>query len=137
MRQTVRLNAKKSTGAARVGDLSEHKALNNAAKKWIKRLELGAPVWQSITIFYANPGEIPGCVGHCDFSAEHRSAEILILHPDYLGDHTKDTGQTVEHILVHELLHLVIDGHKATNTKYDPQHEAAINLLARVLVKRV
>lgn len=135
MRQTLRLNAKKSTSAPRVGSPQEHKQLHAAAKKWIKKLELGAPVWQSISLFFASPEELPGCVGHCDFSTEHRSAEILVLHPELLEPHTKETGQTWEHILVHELLHLVLDGHKPAG-KYDAQHEAAINLLARVLLKK-
>ena len=134
MRQTLRLNAKKSSGARRIGTTEEHKALGQLAKKWIRRLELEAPAWRNITVFYAEPDEIPNCVGFCAFTPEHQTAEILILHPDYLRDHTKETGQTVEHIVVHELLHLVLDGHKPAG-KDDPQHEQAINCLARVLLK--
>ena len=134
MRQTLRLNAKKSSGATRIGSAEEHKALGQIARRWIRCLELDQPVWRSITIFYAEPDEIPGCVGYCSFTPEHQSAEILILHPDYLQDHTKETGQTVEHIVVHELLHLVLDGHKSTG-KSDSRHEQAINCLARALLK--
>lgn len=42
----------------------------------------------------------------------------------------------IEETLIHELLHLKLEGHKVLTRgyKYDPLYERALNVLARVLV---
>jgi hypothetical protein len=65
------------------------------------------------------------CQGLNYFSVEELTSEIL-LHPE-----------TDESTLVHELLHLVFDGHKSKLGKYDPLHERALNRTAAALMELV
>jgi hypothetical protein len=93
------------------------------------------PFWQQvlnlkewkITVRFGSDEEMssPGhpCQGLNYFSVEELSSEIL-LHPE-----------TDESTLVHELLHLVFDGHKHKLGKYDPLHERALNRTAAALME--
>lgn len=39
----------------------------------------------------------------------------------------------IEQTIIHELLHLLLEGHKTKQRKYDPHYECALNILSRNL----
>jgi len=72
-------------------------------------------------------------LGVAYWTPEYKTAVIKILDPEKLEEDNTD----VERTLVHELLHIMLQGHRTMDevTKvYDPTFEAALNVLADVLV---
>lgn len=98
----------------------------------IRQIRRLLPFWQDvlnlrewkITIRYGTAEEMSDNVGLNYISVEE--LESLIL----LSRHQED----VEETLVHELLHLVYDGHKPQDWRYDAMHERALNRTAKALV---
>lgn len=68
--------------------------------------------------------------GFNDFFTEGRKSKIIL--------NRRDADDEIEETIVHELLHLMIDGHKGKDKvvgrHYDPMHELALNRLAKVFV---
>lgn len=96
------------------------------------------PFWQEvlnllewkITIRWATAKESVECVGLNYFSVEEQKSAVAIARncPKNMQEET----------LVHELLHLVFDGHTPTDPdKYDPLHERALNKTAAALIRLV
>lgn len=88
-------------------------------KYWQRRL--GLREW-SITVEIVSKTNMPKVLGTCRWSTEETSA-LIELRED-----------ADESTLVHELLHLVIDGHKVYK-RYSPPTERAINRIAAALLK--
>lgn len=101
--------------------LSEAAILKRRLKQWQKLFGLDS--WK-ITLEIQPAEKMSDALGQNFFSPEHETSDIYMR----VGE-----GEAT---LVHELLHLVIDGHKGQE-KYSPMHERAINKLAAVLVQLV
>jgi hypothetical protein len=102
--------------------------LSAICRRWRKRFPLLQP-WR-IRVRFARAAAMKGSVGLCSFMPEYQAAEILILHPDDRGPSDPD----IEADVVHELLHVVIQGHKGPQ-KYDPAFELGINSMTDALCK--
>jgi len=63
---------------------------------------------------------------------EWKEAEILFRREAQL----KKTGRSIDHFIVHELLHIVLEGHKTVIEEYDPLYEAAINNIASLIIAK-
>jgi hypothetical protein len=103
--------------------------LSRLCAKWKKRL--GLVTWKT-RVRFVRFGNMAGELGRVEFYPEMMRAEISILHPD---DRTAKPDERYPELdLVHELLHLLIDGHKGPD-KYSIAHERAINAIAEALWK--
>jgi len=93
---------------------------------WVQVLNLSE--WK-ITARWGTKSEMDGddAVGLNFYSVEELVSTILL-------DRSQPADE-YEHTLVHELLHLVFDGHKPPGGKYDPLHERALNKTATALIK--
>lgn len=97
----------------------------------IRQIRRLIPFWQEvlnlrewkITIRFGTDEEMVDSLGLNYYSVEELQSTILIARGE--GEET----------VVHELLHLVLDGHKTYDGMYDPMHERSINRLAAALVK--
>lgn len=69
------------------------------------------------------------CSAICDIKPEYQTATIY-LDKTHFGDE-------LEADLIHELLHVLVDGHKPQSGDYDPMHERAINKLQAAISKLV
>lgn len=81
---------------------------------------------------YKNHEELGENIGRVEWEPEYRKAFIYLLRPE---DRTEREMAAIEEDLVHELLHIVFQGHKSYK-KYNPQHERSINQVTGALVKR-
>jgi hypothetical protein len=68
------------------------------------------------------------CAGQAVYSPEYGIADIYILAQ---GDREED-DQEIELDVIHELLHILIEGHRGA-APYDARFERALNILAREL----
>ena len=105
--------------------------LNALTKLWQKRLELGH--WKIKVLFQSEHemGENAGCVR---YMPEHSQAEICILRPE-----DREEGghhDSIEEDLIHELLHITINGHKTLeDLQYDACFERGLNIIAKALAE--
>ncbi len=107
-------------------------ALRKSAVEW--RDKLGLSEW-TIHVAWGNPvdgdpdlekGEMSrGCVGNTWWHTEESRA-VIVLH----------RGQGLD-TLIHEMLHIRIEGHRAYPLKYDPLYERAINCITAALMRKV
>lgn len=95
--------------------------LTKRANYWCQLL--GVDDKWNIGIEIGHVGEMEGCRGMNIISPEYQACKIMIA-----------PGEP-EETLVHEILHIILDGHKADRDEYDPMHERAINKMASALVK--
>lgn len=105
--------------------------LNRLVNKWRKKLRLGAPLWEEIKFEFKPDSEMEDHLGWCDWSRETGKAWGAVLDPQ---DLIARDGGSVESIVVHELLHILLQGHMYKQPKYDPDFERALNVLTSVLV---
>jgi len=93
------------------------------------------PFWQqalklqdwTITIRWATAKESVECMGLNYFSVEEQESVVAISR--------KCSPSEREETVVHELLHLLFDGHTPVDPdKYDPLHERALNQTAKALM---
>lgn len=88
---------------------------------------LGIPEWkEKLVVRWGAKKEMPDVDGLNFIEPEFVESEILLW--------PRRSDEEIEHTIVHELLHLVVDGHKVPDTKYDPMHERALNRLATTLI---
>lgn len=88
------------------------------------------PIWTSllnindwtIQVRWGTDEEMEGVVGLNFFSPEELQSEILLARGE--GEET----------LIHELLHLVFDGDRKLDGRYDQLHERALNRTAKALL---
>ena len=117
--------------------LSLNQRLQRLSRKWIKKLKLQN--FQKIDIRLYSKEQMDGSLGLAHWSPEYGQAQVLILDPMENEDVTADEFEEfMEVTLVHELLHIRLDGHKtmeSVTANYDPAYEAAINILSDLLVK--
>ena len=105
--------------------------LRKAAAHW--REVLGLSEW-TLYVCYGKPvdgqadlakGEISAdCEGQAMWHTESPHAIIALRR-----------GQATEETVVHELLHIRLEGHRPAPIKYDPLYERALNLIAAALLK--
>lgn len=106
--------------------LSKFKAL---AAKWQKRLNLSD--WE-IHFHFIPEIEFPqaGAVGLAEWQPEYKIAKVWVS-----SDRPDDE---VVHSLVHELEHIVLEGHKnlPKNYRSDPMYERGLNSIADALLAK-
>lgn len=107
--------------------------LGRLAKKWIKKLRLDPPAWKEIRVSFAGLDKMEDAMGLCEWSTEHRTAQIHILEPEL---HEEYGRGTIEQTLVHELLHLVLQGYMTKQPEEDSNFEYGLNLLSEVLAPK-
>lgn len=99
--------------------------------KWKHRLGLGA--WRIKLEWLGSPES--SCHGHNEFDALHRTSVIRINRPGKL-----DPNVTVEYVIVHELLHLVLFElelvEKANKKQKEITLERVVNQLTNALIER-
>ncbi len=106
--------------------------LRKAAGYW--RDALGLNEW-TLYVFYGKPitgcdpslanGEIADdCEGQAEWHTEETQAFIALRR-----------GKATVETVVHELLHIRLEGHRPAPLKYDPLYERALNVLAAALLK--
>lgn len=98
------------------------KHLRARTEYWRERLNLKE--W-TISVGWGTKKEMAGCVGCCTWSAEEMCALVKIKRDE--------PAKELEPTLVHELLHLVLQGHSNYDGEYDVHLERAINKLAAAL----
>jgi len=98
--------------------------LRKVAEFWIDIFNLRE--WK-IEIRWGTKKEMRDAVGLNYYSVEELKSEILIAKDQ--------TDAELESTLIHELLHLIFDGHKLPDDNYDPLHERALNRTAESFVK--
>lgn len=84
---------------------------------------LNLPEW-TIAIAWGSKREMGDAVGTCVWSPEEMVADIRLARRQ----------DNPEQTIIHELIHVVLDGHKAMNGKYNEMQERAINRLADALL---
>lgn len=104
--------------------------VRDRVKYWKDRLGLGA--WSVKTIWSSTPFESEH--GHVEFDVLHRIATIRINKPKYLPSEI-----SVEYVVVHELLHLVLVEleivEKAKQDQKDMTLERVVNQLTNALME--
>lgn len=111
------------------------KVLNKFLRKWIRILKLSKPKWDKITIDFGAEELQPEAVGFCRWSTEERKAEVFVISPkEYLNFFNEEINEIfVEKVIIHELLHLMLEGGKSGKIKYEIHFEQGLNILADVL----
>lgn len=100
------------------------KSITKRAEFWCDILGV-EDLWD-VSIGISDGPEMTGNAGMNKLHAENQVSKIILAPNE--GEHT----------LVHEILHIILDGHKdlsADTYKYDPMHERAINKIATALLK--
>lgn len=103
------------------------RALRSRAAFWVGRLNLKE--W-TVNVSWGDGKEVPEAgpvAGSCSWNVEHLTAEVTV---------TKGSAQ-VEQTLVHELLHIVLQGHADLSGPYDAHLERAINRITAALTAAV
>lgn len=99
--------------------------LRSLCDYWVNRLNLKE--WY-ISVRWATKEESKVHQGGCKWNTEELKAAVYISH-------NGNANVEVEETLVHELLHVVLDGHiDFDDWKYDVNRERAINRIAAALV---
>lgn len=110
--------------------------LRRRGKYWIAKLKLGH--WEKIHITFSSPKEMgKDCIGNCTWWSEYKQALVQVLDPSntlaYSG-HGDDIEKTLDETLVHELLHLRLEGEREKPLAYSGSYEWALNVLAELIV---
>jgi len=104
--------------------------LTRLLRVWRKRIPMISP-WK-IRIRLERADKMDGTLGRCDMYVEMQMAQITILHPDDRNGKPEESNPEVD--LIHELLHIVLDGH-CPQQRYSVPHEVAINALSETLYR--
>lgn len=109
------------------------RTLTRLKNLWQKRL--GLEDWKISATFCSEETfkeKIGGdSVGGCFWTADRKIAEIYIRKPSVLHS----LGDDLEDILVHEMLHILLEGHKEEIPPDDVNTERAINQLSAALIR--
>ena len=113
--------------------VSESARVNKLLKKWLVALELSPPVWNKVSVDFYDPSEEEDSEGSCGWQREYGEAWI------YISSAIRGNWNDIEETIVHELIHLKLEGHKdlvsMAPDKYDPVYENGLNVISRELVK--
>lgn len=104
------------------------KRLRTLAKKWIVALRLTD--WEIDFKLVPNTEELGKCAGTCVWQTEYKTATIEIAGDQPPGE--------IEETLIHELLHLALEGHKPLTQKYkyDAMYERGLNVISEALAAK-
>lgn len=105
----------------------KQRELNVLVKKIQKILKLEG--WK-IKAKIVTKVETEGAMADVNYESEWKTAKIASYSPEYLKEHF---GVSFRQNLIHEMLHLLIEGHKPADGPYDPQTEFAINTIAEII----
>lgn len=92
---------------------------------------LGLSEWK-IDAKFVKKTEIKNAIAETGWQPEWKEATVHFRSSAYI----KLTGRSVDHFIVHELLHLLLEGHREPRSGYDPLYEAAINVIADLLIMK-
>lgn len=110
--------------------MTEQAQANRLLKKWRKKLRLNAPSWEEIDLKVVPRSEIESCDGICYWITEYRKAEMKIAS----CSEDPEPLKALEETIVHELLHIVLEGHAEHDENYDPNYERGLNVIANALI---
>lgn len=106
--------------------------------RWQERLRLRDwRITTEVVRSYRMPSAVCGGIeaGHLERFRNTKQAEITICHPDDIHPDTPDMPASLEHTIVHELLHLHLDAWQPEpNTLEYWSMELAINTIADALL---
>ena len=104
------------------------KRLRTLAKKWIVALRLTD--WDIDFKLVPDTEELGKCAGTCVWQTEYKTATIEIAGDQPPGE--------IEETLIHELLHLALEGHKplTQNYKYDAMYERGLNVISEAMAAK-
>lgn len=105
------------------------KELKQLFNYWVDKLELSPPVWRNSSIAFAKDADLENNLGQINWNIDHSAFSVQIANEK---SHKRDDSD-IEETLIHELLHLRIEGHKELDATRDPHLEKAINILASIL----
>lgn len=103
--------------------------LTKLTKTWAHRLGIGD--WK-ISVKFMPAEDMEDDQGQCWYYPEYRRADIHILREQ----DTQEGDDSIEAAVVHELLHIVLEGHRPLEGgKYDAMFERGLNLIANALIE--
>lgn len=109
--------------------------LRKVCKYWQGRLRLND--WK-ITVRFVPQKHIPDNCAHVQYAAEYKEAEVVVVKA---RDREWGEGQNHEVVMcedvVHELLHVLVEGSLEDDGRYRPEVEFAINVIAGLLMEGV
>lgn len=121
---------------------NKNRLLGQLTKRYLSVLRLGPPNWDKIQVQFGSTEDIgPGILGCCSWFLEDKTAEIFILDPDdpdavYIYAAQDSTPEeVVEVTLVHEMLHLLLEGGTGKVRSYNAHYEYGLTLLAKLIVE--
>jgi len=77
---------------------------------------------------WSRRGELADADGQCRWQPEYRIADVVLRR--------QQPDSEIPHTVVHELLHLRLQGHTLNEAPYDPQLELGINRTAAAILQR-
>ena len=103
---------------------------------WASRLGLGDASdggWEISVLWATKTHESSGlidadCAGSCSWMVEHKQAFI------YVSRRMNADWPEIQETLLHELLHIRLEGHLDRAKRYDAHYEHAINYLSKMLL---
>lgn len=105
----------------------DEEKLQTLVDKWSKIFKLH--YLDELYVTFVPSDTVSGNCAYTYLSPEYRQAHVYIAPTEFL----RDNGYDLEETLIHEFLHIVLQGHLAELPAYDPQFEYGINLLSQVL----
>lgn len=100
--------------------------INALIKKWQTKLRLQN--WNIKLTLADTVDDLKGNAGMMDWQTEYHSATIYLVRELPRRD--------MEETVIHELLHLLLEGHKNPVCKDLPLYESGLNTLSALLLKR-
>lgn len=105
--------------------------LTALTKLWQRRLQLGH--WK-IIVKFKGLDDMGDNAGSVMYMPEHSKAEIWLLDPAQREE--GDENDSIEEDLIHELLHLILNGHITLDKLiYDAMFERGLNVIAKALLE--
>lgn len=105
------------------------KQLVSIIKKEAQRLRLGD--WEFV-VGWGSLADTRGNTAVVDIEPEYRKATMTFVPLVDLEAAGKEP-HPIRETVIHELLHVLLEGHKKQNTRYDPVFENGLNVLAGLL----
>jgi hypothetical protein len=100
--------------------------INAIVRRWQKKF--GLTNWKITVVLVSTPEELSGCAGTLEWETEYHAATMRLVSELPKAD--------MEETIIHEFIHLLLEGHKSTSGRYDAMYERGLNTLSSVLAKR-